>query len=881
PNFQIALAKVLINNCDYKTAEFQLSKIETDKNLDEGYLLALAQCYLDCKDELSSRRVLEKFLSTKNVIDNTSTLESVSIYYQIGEYEKSLNLLRTVKDTTAHKSIIEADILIKLNQIELAINIIEDLLLTEGKIEPLRKYIQGDVVKIPENWELDLPRIYSLAISLRLRMKNYKKANELAIKGAKYFPEQKSFQEIVLNISYLEGDTNLNKEYLQAIFESNKGLLAIIAETALDVGQEIIAAKLISESALDDENLHLASIRVRLLARNGQEQEAKGIYKAILAKSLSSDLPLELYSSDDLTNLISHLSLCETAFELGDLSTAFEISKRIHQNLGPISKNMLMYLKIITLMIERNRLNEKLLVKNNIFRVSEEDLGLLDVIIEKDIQEMHQFNDWKIRAEAVVCGDPKFLEKVVELNPTFENIGAIIFSLMTLGRKTEAEKALNWVDKNEEALFVYSLFEINEDPGKALTIMLKILQNGNTRPEYYAVLSKANQILGKYSDSYSAISLALNIWPDEYEWENIAGQLCKEMGNNLAAVSHFRKAESYNENHVKSRHLIDDSIVQISQTNKSDIGEILTNTAKDIPLLIEIIYTLLKEDRVDEIEQFLKKLRKYKLNNTEINIIEAKLAFKNKNFDESKKIIDKVLHRDLFNLEALILKTKIIVEQEDLQSAIFFLDSIDTDKIKNPGTLIIQKAKYLEQISGIDSAISFLTNEQKNSKNNIEVIIFTAQLIFLNGNSNEALKIAEEALNTNSDNSELLSLLGNISMDRGDLDKAIDYMIRSISIDPFQSQKYILLSKMFEARRDYKRAIDILDEGLDVIPGDYLLQRYTGLLLYKQGNFKEAHSVLEKAVKINSKDSDLKQIIRILENSLQIKMNQNPKNNKE
>jgi len=81
-----------------------------------------------------------------------------------------------------------------------------------------------------------------------------------------------------------------------------------------------------------------------------------------------------------------------------------------------------------------------------------------------------------------------------------------------------------------------------------------------------------------------------------------------------------------------------------------------------------------------------------------------------------------------------------------------------------------------------------------------------------------------------------------------------------------------LLSKTFESRRDYKRAIDILYEGLDILPIDYSLLSYTGLLLYKQGNYEEALSVLEKAFKINSRDSDLEQIIRILENSLQIKM---------
>ena len=55
---------------------------------------------------------------------------------------------------------------------------------------------------------------------------------------------------------------------------------------------------------------------------------------------------------------------------------------------------------------------------------------------------------------------------------------------------------------------------------------------------------------------------------------------------------------------------------------------------------------------------------------------------------------------------------------------------------------------------------------------------------------------------------------------------------------------------------------------------DYDLLRYTGILLYKQGRHEEANSILEKALEINSVDSDLENIKHILDNSLQIKMNQ-------
>ncbi len=53
--------------------------------------------------------------------------------------------------------------------------------------------------------------------------------------------------------------------------------------------------------------------------------------------------------------------------------------------------------------------------------------------------------------------------------------------------------------------------------------------------------------------------------------------------------------------------------------------------------------------------------------------------------------------------------------------------------------------------------------------------------------------------------------------------------------------------------------------------------RYTGILLYKQGRYKEADLILEKAVEMDNEDPDIKSIKRILDNSLLIKTRKNNK----
>ena len=66
-------------------------------------------------------------------------------------------------------------------------------------------------------------------------------------------------------------------------------------------------------------------------------------------------------------------------------------------------------------------------------------------------------------------------------------------------------------------------------------------------------------------------------------------------------------------------------------------------------------------------------------------------------------------------------------------------------------------------------------------------------------------------------------------------------------------------------------------EGLDILPKDYDLMRYTGILLYKQGRYKEADLILEKAIEMDNEDPEIKNIKRILDNSLLIKTRKNNK----
>jgi tetratricopeptide (TPR) repeat protein len=556
---------------------------------------------------------------------------------------------------------------------------------------------------------------------------------------------------------------------------------------------------------------------------------------------------------------------------------SFDISKDIYQKYGSIARSNILYLKSLTKMLERNRLFEVIRVRNHNFKITDDDLNIMSLILGQVGNKLDESGEWKIMAEMLSNPHELNYKSISKLEPTNENIHAKIIALGELDRMNDVENLLEIFSNNEKGLFTYAIINLNKNPEITQSIVHKILENDKPDPLHLAVLAFAYEKLGNFADSYSSICLALNIWPNEYEWEILAGKLSKQLGNNLASFSHFKNAENYNKNNRDTLEPNDISNEQIGIIEKSVLGSEFTNSAKDIPQLFKIIDFLIKEKRFEKIEFYLNKLKKFGIPFKEIPLIEAKIELNDNRFSESLKLVETVLQDDRWNSDAIIIKSEIISKIENAKSALEYLDQIDFEKLDNTSALIIQRTNLLEQSFGVDSAIEYLIKEKEINKGNLEIAVCLANLYLKEGKPLIAQDIAIEALNFNADNSGLLHLLGNISKDLGDLDKAIDYMMRSITIAPFFTENYIQLSKMFESRRDYKDSIEILKKGLEILPNDFSLLRYTGLLFYKQGKYTEAQVKLKKALNMYPKDSDLVKIIRILENSLQIK-NQKMKN---
>jgi len=878
--FSIAKAKSLIFKRRYKDAKNCLAKIEKKKSFDPDNLLILAQFHINCGSSLSAKRVVEKYLSQKEDLSQNNIIEATSIYYQLNDYEKALHLIDVSKKRAAFLSFIKADVLLKQKENVLAGEAFNEAIhLIENDPETAAIQFENFDILIPENWKRDISDQYIMAILLKIQDGQLTNAFDFATHSIDQFSTNQPLKELTFKLAYILD----NKAYVDEYIEKNpvdndnfdkEGIL-ILAENALENKEEVKAAKIITEfNNGDNVNNHLAIIQARLLNRNGNQQEARDIYLTVLNRIQSESLPRETSSMKDINKILHYLGVCGAAYELDDLSTAIDICRKLIYAFGLTTRLAKIFLKILTTMLERNRLNDELLIKNHNFRIIEDDLEILEEIRKNEKLECESLKEWIDRSMAVLYNENTYHEEVIKLSPNEENVGAIIFSLISLGKTTKVDNVLALMANNQDGLFNYAVLHKDIEPEKAKSVILEILRKGDHKPEHYMTLSIANEHIGQLSDSYSALCLALDKWPEEYEWENIAGNLSKKLGNNRAAYRHFQNAETYNPKIKYTNQIVRYATESVRINKIKDLREQLTNTKKDLPILIKIADALVEEDKLDEAPYFIDKARIIQPDNNKINIINGKIAYKKGNFSESQEITNLILKNSPNNTEAIILKSMIIKELENADSATsFLLGFTKINEVDNKEILVIQTAKYIYQETGVDTAIKYLLDQEEYLENT-NLLIYLAKLYKINGDVTNTLQYAEKALSNDSENVDVLFLLGETAKDLGDLDKAIDYLFKVIAIDPFDGKKYIAISQLFEDRRDYKRSIDLLMEGLDILPDDFDLLRYTGILLYKQGRYKEANTILGRTLEIDNEDSDLQSIKRILDNSTQIKMSQ-------
>ncbi len=178
------------------------------------------------------------------------------------------------------------------------------------------------------------------------------------------------------------------------------------------------------------------------------------------------------------------------------------------------------------------------------------------------------------------------------------------------------------------------------------------------------------------------------------------------------------------------------------------------------------------------------------------------------------------------------------------------LDANDVNALHLLGVVALQSNKFEDAIRLIKSAASKRPRE-------FPILVNLGAAFRAAGQNAEAVKIYETAIKLNPKSSAVHFNLGKAFMDLGDFEKSIASYARSIALDPKDPDAYINIGNVYKAKGEGDAAIAAYEKALRLTPIATAFGNI-GAVLIDRSQFEEALVMLDKALALDPKDSDIK-----------------------
>ncbi|MDP2965770.1 MAG: tetratricopeptide repeat protein [Pelolinea sp.] len=877
--YKIVLSQSLIVSGKKTEAVKLMKSFYEDLNVEDEFYLSCAQTLIDADEPLLAERLIEIYLSNKKTLEQNDYVSSAFLYEQLGKSEKSLVMINHLELKDPVLLTYKAKLLNdsgNLNQSQKLINIaIEKNEVEEFNLQDIFAHIPEIVKSIQINPAL----VYIIASSLELNNKNIDKAISFLEKGLYKHPEN---QEILFNLLELLNITGKNEDINKIISENSQALVDIhspylsclMGEITLSHKEEVTGACYLSASMKIGPNYpRVKALQARMVAINGNILEAQKIFNCVKEELKETEAGQEIiFQSVGQVETNSKLWLAKAALDLKDHRTALQISQQEIDNFGIYPPSIILFLSAFASLLEEEFILSELNVNNHLKPIEDDGMTTFSTIVEnlsKAHSDNKEINNLATRCQIYLENDSEIINKAEKLAPEINNINSIIFGIYKSKGQEAAEIAFNshQTDPNHE-LFL-AILEKDDNPQKALSHLKQVINRSMPDVRAHALLAIIEKNLGNFLDAYAAVSLALDQWPDEYEWQVMAGDLSKATGDLHTSLLHYEKAQKIN---IKPGLHKDINALHLSIESESAI-----------PILEEQLSQYPNEEQLIQLGKICLKFGNYR---KAVNAFEtavknypqdaipyywlSETALKLNNPGKALSNIEKAITNDGANTQFICKKANILSKINGYAWAINFLDEELLKNNDSDDELLLLKTKLISENDGDKAALQFLNSIEKLQENS-GLMLEKARLEFRIGDLNASEAIAENLLSQKDQRSNVLALLGLIAKERGELDRAIDFYIKAIEMNPFSTGQFIQLAEIYHDKKDFKRALETLEDGIKANPGSFGLLYKAGLYYYQHGLYSEAEKRINEAIKIEPDHMDAKDILGLLENALVIK----------
>lgn len=394
-------------------------------------------------------------------------------------------------------------------------------------------------------------------------------------------------------------------------------------------------------------------------------------------------------------------------------------------------------------------------------------------------------------------------------------------------------------------------------PESAMEIILPHLETllQSTDPIQLAMIAVIARESGEDQLSFEALEKALEIWPNETKWHQMAASLSQSQGSITSTKAHLLQAAKLKPDSYEIQYELgkvslgsDDPVSAIQyfkaagsiDNSKSELWQALAAAHLK---LNDSLQALASIDRAITLAPDL----------PEPLVISAEISLKNKQVDLAIQKADAALRISPEHPGALIIKIKALRSKSHNETALQLIEQ-NLSRVVDPLPLLLEKAEIIKNKSGVKAYLSEMRRIADQYSSDEKFLKVYAYALAENDLPEEALTIAQQALQQNENQFDLQILAAHMLRATGQLDQALDHVSHAMNIENSNMDGYLEMAHIYEERRDYVKAATVYHQAIEALPLDYRPYYYLGLAMKDSKDYIGAEAMLRKAAELSNED---------------------------
>lgn len=821
----------------------------------QATLRRAAHMYLRMEDQESALVCFEHALAAWPVPEPGLCFEVAELQSRMGKFDRALELAQKAQEENP-KSLpvymLQADLLTHLNRPQAALAVLEHALRI---IED-----QESGANLTADQQNDLVgEIHERFTRILVQEGNLPSALYHAEKAFALHPKRAGLAYRAANLAYSMLQNDRAKRILeeslpdagplpQVLLEQGKDgldLLCLHIEAALASGQNAVAQDLVEGGwALAPQTPRLLAAEVRLLARQGNDAEARKVYESVV---------LMLQKMPEYESEPHPLWLAEAALESQLWQEALESAEKYALKHGSEAQAHLFHARIVVEAAEQQRLCAA--VGCTVYGPGPKvlDAGYQEkfnaaIDAASHLASGSEISRWEARGRAVFTPTTQTARVLAQMPADAGDVAALIAALRQLNNRAAAMQVSRKYPQDGKVLLQLALCYLSEDSLEGLAVAEQAAHALPTAALAHAAAARLAEQVSAINRAVESYAKAIEIWPMEPVWHDAAGDLFVKAGNFQQAGWHRKQAFDLSPDSASYAYKLGQAL--LAQGDVDDSVEYLERSTVLDPQQPEVWIALASAyhmcGRLPQAMEAAKRAGSLNPSSAEGLLIAGETALALHQVDQALTLAKDAVRREPENAGAVLFLCGILSQQGRHADSLALLEAAPP-VLKKVFSVGIERTRLIHKIHGPQAAREVLEKMVKDHPDETDLLSFLARVLAECGDVKAAEKYAHEALRINPDQPDLALMLGRLQRKTGQLDQAIHHLGEAIRVSPDHLDTYLEMASVYQERREYIHALQVFGQAIHVAPDDYRAYYQSGLILRDNKDYAAAETMLRKA----------------------------------